>query len=56
MVETPRVNQYGVPHCYAPIPIDVSHFDLGALGWENDFLASLWNGMADGNQETDLFC
>ncbi|KAF3764050.1 hypothetical protein M406DRAFT_103763 [Cryphonectria parasitica EP155] len=56
-VETPRpANQYGVPHSYAPIPIDVSHFDLGALGWENDFLASLWSGMTEGNQESDLFC
>lgn len=54
-------HQYnGVPaHSYAPIPIDVSHFDLGALGWDNydGFLSTLGgSGLADGFQETDLFC
>lgn len=50
-------HQYGVAHSYAPIPIDVSHFDLGALGWDNDgFLSTLGNSLADGFQDTDLFC
>lgn len=57
VVDTPSMNQYGVTHSYAPIPIDVSHFDLGALGWDNDgFLSTLGNSLADGFQETDLFC
>lgn len=58
VVDTPSINhQYGVAHSYAPIPIDVSHFDLGALGWDNDgFLSTLGSSLADGFQETDLFC
>lgn len=47
----------GGTHSYAPVPIDASHFDLGALGWDNDgFLSSLGSGAADGFQDTDLFC
>ncbi|CAN8105418.1 unnamed protein product [Discula destructiva] len=54
---TPRIHaQYGVPHAYAPIPIDTSHFDLGAMGWDTDFLSSLGNASSDGFQESDLFC
>lgn len=57
VLETPRMHsQYGVPHSYAPIPIDTSHFDLGAMGWDSDFLATLGNGVGDGFQEADLFC
>lgn len=60
VVETPRAaatGHYGGSHSYAPIPIDASHFDLGALGWDNDgFFASLRGNMNDGFQETDLFC
>lgn len=57
MLETTRMHsQYGVPHSYAPIPIDTSHFDLGAMGWDSEFLATLGNGVGDGFQEADLFC
>lgn len=49
-------SQYSVPHSYAPIPIDTSHFDLGAMGWDSDFLATLGNNVGDGFQEGDLFC
>lgn len=57
VMDTPTLNQYGVAHSYAPIPIDVSHFDLGALGWDNDgFLSTLGHSLADGFQDADLFC
>ncbi|KUI61337.1 hypothetical protein VP1G_08490 [Cytospora mali] len=55
---TPRTVPNGVPYPYVPIPIDASHFDLGALGWDTEgFLSSLNNaGFVDGFQESDLFC
>lgn len=57
MIETPRASQYVGSHSYAPIPIDASHFDLGALGWDNEsFFTSLRGNMTDGFQEADLFC
>lgn len=56
--ETPRTVPNGVSYPYVPIPIDASHFDLGAMGWDTDgLLSSLSNtGFVDGFQESDLFC
>ncbi|KUI64273.1 hypothetical protein VM1G_11070 [Cytospora mali] len=55
---TPRTVPSGISYPYVPIPIDASHFDLGALGWDTEgFLSSLNNaGFVDGFQESDLFC
>lgn len=48
--------QYGTTHGYAPIPIDTSHFDLGDMGWDSDFLSALGASTGDGFHEADLFC
>lgn len=56
--ETPRTAPNGISYPYVPIPIDTSHFDLGAMGWDTDGLLSSLNnaGFVDGFQESDLFC
>lgn len=56
--ETPRTAPNGISYPYVPIPIDTSHFDLGAMGWDTEGLLSSLNnaGFVDGFQESDLFC
>lgn len=56
--ETPRTAPNDITYPYVPIPIDASHFDLGAMGWDTDGLLSSLNnaGFVDGFQESDLFC
>lgn len=55
---TPRPTSNGMSYPYVPIPIDASHFDLGAMGWDTEgVLSTISNaGFVDGFQESDLFC